>query len=203
MPNFDLVPGGAPPTLNSEFEVAFATEAGEQRLSLTEAWSVPFESCLPVRRFPSYKGQCHTGPAAATAGNDQAGRRLMVSRLPIRLRPAHNELRVSYLSRLATLHGIAFTELWSQVSSRRRHYGVIVTLDGDLLVAVTGQSRKRLSRALIETRERPDWRALHEPQPGCHRCNAPPPGRDRDPTAWPPRLRLHPPPDLDRATRPA
>jgi hypothetical protein len=59
VPNFDLVPGGAPPTLNSEFEVAFATEAGEQRLSLTEAWSVPFESCLPVRRFPSYKGQCH------------------------------------------------------------------------------------------------------------------------------------------------
>ncbi len=59
VPNFDLVPGGAPPTLSSEFEVAFATEAGEQRLSLTEAWSVPFESCLPVRRFPSYKGQCH------------------------------------------------------------------------------------------------------------------------------------------------
>jgi hypothetical protein len=64
----------------------------------------------------------------------------MVSRLPIRLRPAHNELTVSYLSRLATLHGIAFTELWSQVSSRSRHYGVIVTLDGDLLVVVTGQS---------------------------------------------------------------
>lgn len=101
----------------------------------------------------------------------------MVSRLPIRLRPAHNELAVSYLTRLATLHGIAFTELWSQVSTRRRHYGIIVTLDGDLLVELTGQTRERLSHALIETRGRPDWRALrHEPQPGCHLCNARHPG---------------------------
>lgn len=39
--------------------VAFADEAGEQLLPLTEAWSVPFESCRPVRGFPSYKGQRH------------------------------------------------------------------------------------------------------------------------------------------------
>ena len=38
-------------------------EDGEQRLALTEAWSVPFEACLPVRGFPSYKGQRnHVGP---------------------------------------------------------------------------------------------------------------------------------------------
>jgi hypothetical protein len=54
---FDLVPGGVPLTLGGECEVAFADEYGEQRLPLTEVWSVPFESCLPVRRFPSYKGQ--------------------------------------------------------------------------------------------------------------------------------------------------
>ncbi|WP_197523234.1 hypothetical protein [Actinokineospora pegani] len=59
MPKFDLVVGGGPPTLEGEFEVAFATEASEQRLPSTESWSVAFESCLPVRRFRSYKGQRH------------------------------------------------------------------------------------------------------------------------------------------------
>jgi hypothetical protein len=59
VPQFDLVVGGAASTRAGEFEVGFVTEASEQRLSLTEAWSVPFESCRPVRRFPSYKGQRH------------------------------------------------------------------------------------------------------------------------------------------------
>ena len=45
VPNFDLVPGGAPPRLNSEFEVAFATEAGEQRWTATTGTLVGFESC--------------------------------------------------------------------------------------------------------------------------------------------------------------
>ncbi|ONI90968.1 transposase [Saccharothrix sp. ALI-22-I] len=39
------------------FELAYAGEHGEQRVPLTEAWSVPFEACTPVRGFPSYKGQ--------------------------------------------------------------------------------------------------------------------------------------------------
>jgi hypothetical protein len=34
----------------------FADDEGEQRLPLTKAWQIPFESCLPVREFPSYKG---------------------------------------------------------------------------------------------------------------------------------------------------
>ncbi|CRK55295.1 hypothetical protein [Alloactinosynnema sp. L-07] len=59
MPKLDLVPGGAPAWPDEGFEVAFADEDGEQRLGLTEAWSVPFEVCLPVREFPSYKGQRH------------------------------------------------------------------------------------------------------------------------------------------------
>lgn len=36
-----------------------ADQGVEQRLELSRAWSVPFESCLPVRGFPSYKGQRH------------------------------------------------------------------------------------------------------------------------------------------------
>uniref|UniRef100_UPI003F494E4B TnsA-like heteromeric transposase endonuclease subunit n=1 Tax=Amycolatopsis sp. CA-096443 TaxID=3239919 RepID=UPI003F494E4B len=52
------MPGGAPPP-GERFEVAFADDDGEQRLPWTAAWSVPFESCRPVREFPSYKGQRH------------------------------------------------------------------------------------------------------------------------------------------------
>lgn len=59
MPKLDLVRGSAPAVPGGEFEIAFADEDGEQRLELTTAWSVPFESCLPVRGFPSYKGQRH------------------------------------------------------------------------------------------------------------------------------------------------
>jgi hypothetical protein len=43
-----------------EVEVGYVTENGvECRAVLGDAWKVPFESCLPVRRFPSYKGQKH------------------------------------------------------------------------------------------------------------------------------------------------
>ena len=59
VPKLDLVHGSAPAVPGGEFEIAFADEDGEQRLELTTAWSVPFESCLPVRGFPSYKGQRH------------------------------------------------------------------------------------------------------------------------------------------------
>jgi hypothetical protein len=42
------------------FEVAFVDDDGDQhRRELTAALSVPFESCRPVRRFASYKGQRH------------------------------------------------------------------------------------------------------------------------------------------------
>lgn len=59
MPTLDLVPGGASLALVERFELAYADERGEQRIPLTEAWSVPFEACTPVRGFPSYKGQRH------------------------------------------------------------------------------------------------------------------------------------------------
>jgi hypothetical protein len=53
----DPVPDCGPTALVEGFEVAFADEDGEQRRPLTEVWSVPFESGVPVRGFPSYKGQ--------------------------------------------------------------------------------------------------------------------------------------------------
>jgi hypothetical protein len=42
---------------SERFEVAFIDEGGDKRRPLSGAWSVPFESCQPVRGFPSYKGQ--------------------------------------------------------------------------------------------------------------------------------------------------
>ncbi|MDQ2739582.1 MAG: TnsA-like heteromeric transposase endonuclease subunit [Actinomycetota bacterium] len=42
------------------FEVSFASEDGaEHRSGLAEAWAVPFESGVPVRRFTARKGQRH------------------------------------------------------------------------------------------------------------------------------------------------
>lgn len=89
----------------------------------------------------------------------------MTSRLPITVRPARNELAVSYLTRLAALHDMPFAELWEQVSGPRRGYGKGKAVKADLLATVAGQPRERLERSIIELRvPRPDWKALrHEP----------------------------------------
>jgi hypothetical protein len=60
MRTLDLVPGRGPSSLAERFEVGYVDERGEQRLPLAEVLSVPFKSCLPVRGFPSYKGQRHS-----------------------------------------------------------------------------------------------------------------------------------------------
>ncbi|MGQ0841331.1 TnsA-like heteromeric transposase endonuclease subunit [Actinokineospora sp.] len=59
MPRLDLVSGGASAATVEGFEVAFVDDAEEQRVPLTEAAMVLFESCSPVRGFPSWKGQRH------------------------------------------------------------------------------------------------------------------------------------------------
>lgn len=102
----------------------------------------------------------------------------MVSRLPISARPAADEIAVSYLARLATLHDMPFDELWKQASRPRRAHGSTLALDGDRLAHIAGQPRERLNRALIELRGRgTDWLARrHQPQRGCRRCNARHPG---------------------------
>ncbi|MEU4806591.1 hypothetical protein [Actinosynnema sp. NPDC023587] len=102
----------------------------------------------------------------------------MVSRLPINVRPAADEVAMSYLARLAALHAMPLAELWEQVSTRRRGYGQAVVLDSNLFTEVVNQPRERLDHAVIELRRpRPDWWALrHEPQRGCRRCDARHPG---------------------------
>jgi hypothetical protein len=52
-------PSSDPPTA-ADFEVGYVAEDGvERRVSLQEVWAVPLESCRPVRRFRSRKGQRH------------------------------------------------------------------------------------------------------------------------------------------------
>jgi hypothetical protein len=42
------------------FEIGYVTDDGlEHRMSLSQAWATPFESCSPIRRFTSHKGQRH------------------------------------------------------------------------------------------------------------------------------------------------
>ena len=54
-----MVRGGASASPAGEFEIAYvdAAESGARRLALIDAWSVPFEECMPVRECPSYRGQ--------------------------------------------------------------------------------------------------------------------------------------------------
>lgn len=102
----------------------------------------------------------------------------MVSRLPINVPPASDEIAVSYLARLATLHDMPFDELWAQVSRPRSKGSPTRRLDGDLLATVADQSRAQLARTVVELRDpEPDWLAFrHEPQRGCRRCTARHPG---------------------------
>jgi hypothetical protein len=52
--------GSATSPAAGDFEIGFVDEDGiERRMVLADAWSAPFERYLPVRRFPSYKGQKH------------------------------------------------------------------------------------------------------------------------------------------------
>ena len=53
-----MVHGASASPAGREFEIAYVdAESGARRLALIDAWSVPFEECMPVRGFPSYKGQ--------------------------------------------------------------------------------------------------------------------------------------------------
>ena len=101
---------------------------------------------------------------------------MVLSRLPIAVAPADQETVASYLTRLASLHGLPLRELWEPISvprpgSRRRD------VLADRLAAVTGHRREHLVRALPELHPAPGWSALrHQPQPGCPRCDARHPG---------------------------
>ena len=48
------------PPADDGFEIGYVTDDGlEHRVSLSQAWATPFESCSPIRRFTSHKGQRH------------------------------------------------------------------------------------------------------------------------------------------------
>jgi hypothetical protein len=53
--------------------IGYVTNDGlEHRVSLSQAWATPFESCSPIRRFTSHKGQRHLGGlwwSATTGGH--------------------------------------------------------------------------------------------------------------------------------------
>jgi hypothetical protein len=85
---------------------------------------------------------------------------------------------MSYLTRLAVLHGLPEGELWAHVATTRaadwpgRKRGRIVL--ADRLAVVTGRPVEHLALALPELRDpSPDWTAWrHQSQPGCPRCDA-------------------------------
>ena len=58
VPSLNVVHGASASPAGREFEIAYVdAESVARRLALIDAWSVPFEECMPVRGFPSYKGQ--------------------------------------------------------------------------------------------------------------------------------------------------
>ena len=51
------------------FKIGYVTDDGlEHRVSLSQAWPTSFESCSPIRRFTSHKGQRHLSWWSATVG---------------------------------------------------------------------------------------------------------------------------------------
>jgi hypothetical protein len=93
--------------------------------------------------------------------------------LPIPAGPAHDETLASYVSRLATLHGMPVRDLWDQLSiprpgGRRRD------IQPDRLATITNRPPRHLGWALPELRDpAPEWALWrHQPQPGCPRCDA-------------------------------
>jgi hypothetical protein len=60
-----VVRGGASASpAGREFEIAYVdAESVARRLALIDAWSVPFEECLPVRGFRPTRGSAIMSPA--------------------------------------------------------------------------------------------------------------------------------------------
>lgn len=95
---------------------------------------------------------------------------MRLHRLPIAVAPARRETVVSYLSRLANLHGLQLRELWEPITTPRpgsRRRDVVA----DRLAAATGHHRDHLARALPELQPAQDWTVLRH-QPGCPLCDA-------------------------------
>jgi hypothetical protein len=103
---------------------------------------------------------------------------MLLSRLPDPVPPARHELAASYISRLATIHGLDINDLWVQVTRREDSGGLRRVVIPERLVALTGRSIHDFAGALPELRDpEPDWAMFrHQPQIGCQRCDAKHPG---------------------------
>ncbi|MGA5135219.1 TniQ family protein [Streptomyces olivoreticuli] len=102
----------------------------------------------------------------------------MPPRLPAPVPPTQHEITTSYIRRLATLHGLDVNALWRQVTSRQAPRSTRRVVNPEQLAALTGRSPSELAGALPEIRQpQPQWAMFrHQPQSGCHRCDAKHPG---------------------------
>ncbi|RXS81488.1 hypothetical protein EST92_16075 [Streptomyces sp. TM32] len=103
---------------------------------------------------------------------------MLVRTLPDPVPPARHEIAASYISRLATLHGLDISGLWLQLTEREKSGGMRRVVVPERLAALTGRSVHALAGALPELRDpQPDWTMFrHQPQAGCHRCDTKHPG---------------------------
>ncbi|MFF0430590.1 hypothetical protein ACFYUJ_40310 [Streptomyces sp. NPDC004520] len=103
---------------------------------------------------------------------------MLIRRLPDPVPPARHEIPASYISRLATLHGLDINDLWTQVTEREKSGGMRRVVVPERLAALTGRTAHALAGAMPELRSpAPDWAMFrHQPQTGCHRCDARHPG---------------------------
>ena len=103
---------------------------------------------------------------------------MLFPRLPDSVPPAQHEIAASYIGRLAHLHGLDINALWRCVTEREASAGLRRVVVPERLAAITGRTVHSLAGALPELRTpQPDWAMFrHQPQPGCHHCNAKHPG---------------------------
>ncbi|MFC5031833.1 hypothetical protein C8250_002695 [Streptomyces sp. So13.3] len=103
---------------------------------------------------------------------------MLIRTLPDPVPPARHEIPPSYISRLATLHGLDVNGLWLQITQPvYPGAGRRVVVPGRL-AALTGRSVHALAGAMPELRDpAPNWEMFrHQPQTGCHLCDARHPG---------------------------
>lgn len=102
----------------------------------------------------------------------------MLRTLPDPVSPARHEVPPSYVSRLATLHGLDVNGLWLQVTQPAYPGAGRRVVVPERLAALTGRSVHALAGAMPELRDRPpNWEMFrHQPQTGCHLCDARHPG---------------------------
>lgn len=103
---------------------------------------------------------------------------MLLRTLPDPVPPARHEIPTSYISRLATLHGLDINGLWSQLTQPAYPGAGRRVVVPERLAALTGRPVHALAGAMPELRDPPpNWEMFrHQPQTGCHLCDARHPG---------------------------